>query len=99
MIKVDIFRNHSSDPANDSKLTITSHKDQDYGKGAPSFTISDIYSPLPIEYNSYYYQDGKPITNNSDFKFQPEVKRVGNLAKASKFHVGGWFEKLKEDTL
>ena len=56
-----ILGNHSSDPKNESKLTITSQKEEDYGKGAPSFTISDIYSPLPIEYNSYYYQDGIAI--------------------------------------
>jgi RHS repeat-associated protein len=91
----NIFVNRSSDQADNAPLIIESHKTEQYGKGTPSYTISEIFSPIPKEYNQGPIKMGV-ITPDRDFT--SEVLRAnGSSDRYAKFHVGGWFIGGKDE--
>jgi len=81
-----ILHNRSADPKNDATYHIINRHAEQYGQGTPSFTISDIYSPFPKQYNSTFIENGQPGP-----ALPSVVKRQGDYDQGAEFHVGGWF--------
>ena len=84
-----ILYNRSSDAINTKKIYIQSQNSEQYGAGAPSFTMTPIDSPIPPEYNSSFFENGQQEDDLS-----PDVKREGGMAQGAQFHVGAYYEKI-----
>jgi len=90
----NIFYNRSSDQKDNKPLSIIGSRAQEYGQGTPSYTISQIFSPIPKQYNQGYFTQGVAFTNTD---FNTQVKRPNGLSTGAEFHVGGLFINLKGD--